>query len=106
MVHPKADPCDFMQLDDAGRSAAEVLAADCRARRARYGILACRNLYRLFDCATSASTSEWLDLDAKLLDAARRPYLALLAPSYLAEGGLAALQAETTEIAALSSPPR
>ena len=94
VVHPKADPRDFMRLDGTGRPAEGVLAADCRARGARYGILACRNRYRLFDCDPSASTAEWLDLDAGLLGEARRPYLALLAPRYLAEGRLAELQAD------------
>ena len=94
VVHPKADPRDFMRLDEAGRPAEGVLAADCRARGARYGILVCHNHYRLFDCDPSASTAEWLDLDAGLLGEARRPYMALLAPSYLAEGRLTDLQAE------------
>lgn len=94
VVHPKADPDDFVRLDDAGRPAEGVLAADCRARGARYGILACHNRYRLFDCDPSASTAEWLDLDAGLLSGARRPYLALLSPGYLAEGRLAELQAD------------
>ena len=94
IVHPKADPRDFMRLDGAGRPAEGVLAADCRARGARYGILVSRSRYRLLDCDPSASTAEWLDLDAALLGEARRPYLALLAPSYLAEGRLAALQAD------------
>ena len=94
VVHPRADPRDFMRLDDAGRPTEGVLAADCRARGARYGILASHNRYRLFDCDASASTAEWLDLDAELLGESRRAYLALLAPSYLAEGGLAELQAD------------
>ena len=94
VVHPKADQRDFMRLDAAGRPAEGVLAADCRARGARYGILVSRSRYRLLDCHPSASTAEWLDLDAELLGEARRPYLALLAPSYLAEGRLADLQAD------------
>ena len=94
VVHPKADPRDFMRLDDAGRPAEGVLAADCRALGARYGLLASRNRYRLFDCDPTASTAEWLDFDAELLGEARRSYLALLAPGYLAEGGLAELQAD------------
>ena len=94
VVHPKADPQDFMRLDRAGRPAEGVLAADCRARGARYGILASRNRYRLFDCAPSSSTAEWLDLDADLLEEERRSYLALLAPGYLAERGLIDLQAD------------
>ena len=94
VVHPKADPRDFMRLDDVGRPAEGVLAADCRDRGARYGVLVCRNRYRLFDCDPSASTAEWLDLDAELLGEARRPFLVLLAPKYLAEGGLVDLQAD------------
>ena len=94
VVHPKADPREFMRLDDVGRPTEGVLAADCRIRGARYGLLACRNRYRLFDCDPAASTAEWLDLDAELLSEARRPFLALLAPKYLAEGGLVDLQAD------------
>ena len=95
IVHPKADPSDFMRLDDAGRTAESILAADCRTRGTRYGILACRNRYRLFDYGPAASTGQRLDLDADLLGEARRPYLALLAPNCLAEGSLADLQADT-----------
>lgn len=94
VVHPKADPSNFMRLDDAGRPPEGVLAADCRSRGARYGLLACRNRYRLFDCDASASTADWLDLDAQLLGDERRAYLALLAPRYLAEGGFTELQDE------------
>ena len=91
VVHPKADPGDFMRLDDAGRPPEGVLAADCRSRGARYGLLACRNRYRLFDCDPGASTAEWLDLDAQLLGDERRSCLALLAPRFLAEDGQALL---------------
>ena len=94
VVHPKADPKEFVRLDAAGRPAEGVLAADCGAYGVRYGLLACRNRYRLFDCDPAASTAEWLDLDAELLDEQSRTYLALLAPRYLAEGGLADLQAD------------
>lgn len=94
VVHPKADPSDFMRLDNAGRPPEGVLAADCRSRGARYGLLACRNRYRLFDCDPGASTAEWLDLDAQLLGDERRAYLALLAPRFLAEGGFTELQGE------------
>ena len=94
VVHPKADPNHFVRLDDAGRPSEGVLAADCRSRGARYGLLACRNRYRLFDCDPAASTAEWLDLDAQLLGDERRAYLALLAPRYLVEGGFSELQDE------------
>ena len=94
MVHPWATPGHFLRVDDMGRPAEGLLASDCRRHGVRYGIMACRNRYRLFDCDPSASTGQWLDLDADLLGGENRPYLALLAPAYLAEGGLIELQAE------------
>ena len=97
VVHPRAKPQDFVRLDEAGRPAEGVLAADCHRYGARYGVLASRNRYRLFDCDPSATTAEWLDLDAALLGEERRPYLALLAPPYLADGGLAELQQESRD---------
>ncbi len=100
IVHPRATPQDFVRLDEAGRPAEGVLAADCHRYGARYGVLACKNRYRLFDCDPSATTAEWLDLDAALLGEERRPYLALLAPPYLAEGGLAELQQESRDFGA------
>jgi len=100
IVHPRATPQDFVRLDEAGRPAEGVLASDCQKWGARYGVLACRNRYRLFDCDHSATTAEWLDLDAVLLGEERRPYLALLAPRYLADGGLAELQRESRDFGA------
>ena len=97
VVHPRAKPQDFVRLDEAGRPAEGVLAADCHRYGARYGVLASKNRYRLFDCDPSATTAEWLDLDAALLGEERRPYLALLAPPYLADGGLAELQQESRD---------
>lgn len=94
LVHPWANPRDFLRVDEIGRPAEGLLASDCRRHGVRYGIMACRNRYRLFDCDPSASTAEWLDLDADLLGDENRPYLALLSPRYLADGELAALQAE------------
>lgn len=100
IVHPRATPEDFVRLDEAGRPAEGVLAADCRKWGARYGVLACRNRYRLFDCDHSATTAEWLDLDAALLGEERIPYLALLAPPYLADDGLAELQQQSRDFGA------
>lgn len=88
VVHPKRSADDFARLDSDGRPPEGVLAAACRSYGARFGILACGNRYRLFDCDPEASTAEWLDLDATLLDDERRILLGLLAPTYLAEGGL------------------
>ena len=94
MVHPWATPDYFVRVDDMGRPAEGLLASDCRRHGVRYGIMVSRDRYRLFDCDPSATTGEWLDLDADLLGEDDRPYLALLSPRYLAEGGLAELQAE------------
>ena len=94
MVHPWAEPEHFVRVDDMGRPAEGLLASDCHKHGVRYGIMVCRNRYRLFDCDPSATTGEWLDLDADLLGEQNRPYLALLSPRYLAEDGLAELQAE------------
>lgn len=94
MVHPWAEPEYFVRVDDMGRPAEGLLASDCHQHGVRYGIMACRDRYRLFDCDPSATTGEWLDLDADLLGEQNRPFLALLSPHYLAEGGLTELQAE------------
>ncbi|MYL11513.1 MAG: hypothetical protein F4010_05105, partial [Cenarchaeum sp. SB0669_bin_11] len=94
MVHPWAEPEYFVRVDDMGRPSEGLLASDCHQHGVRYGIMACRDRYRLFDCDPSATTGEWLDLDAELLGEKNRPYLALLSPHYLADGGLADLQAE------------
>ena len=98
MVHPWAEPGYFVRVDDMGRPAEGLLASDCHQHGIRYGIMVCRNQYRLFDCDPSAATGEWLDLDAELLGEENRPYLALLSPRYLAEGRLAELQAEARAI--------
>ena len=100
VVHPWANPDDFVRLDEIGRPAEGVLAGDCRRHGVGYGIMACRNRYRLFDCDPSATTAEWLDLDAALLGDQRRPYLALLGPSYLADGGFRELQEEARNFGA------
>ena len=94
MVHPWATPEYFVRVDDMGRPAEGLLALDCRRHGVRYGIMVSRDRYRLFDCDPSATTGEWLDLDADLLGEENRPYLALLSPRYLAEGRLVELQAE------------
>ncbi len=100
MVHPWKSPEYFVRVDEMGRPAEGLLASDCHQHGVRYGIMACRNRYRLFDCDSSATTGEWLDLDGDLLDAQSQPFLALLSPRYLAEGGLAQLQAEARDFGA------
>ena len=91
VVHPKNSARAFTRLDEQGRPPEGLLTRDCRVAGARYGLLAHEGRFRLFD---KASTQEWLDLDCRLLGADRKPFLALLSPSYLSGGGFADLQAE------------
>ena len=92
VIHPKASHDEFATLGADGRPPEGLLIRDCRAEGARYGLITHRGRFRLFD--RDGSTSEWLDIDVKLLSDDDRPFLALLAPEYLAGGGLAKLQAE------------
>ena len=91
VVHPKNSPRAFTRLDDRGRPPEGLLAGDCRVAGTGYGLLAYEGRFRLFD---TASTQEWLDIDASLLGAERIPFLALVSPSYLSAGGFAELRAE------------
>ncbi len=92
VVHPKNSPRAFTRLDDRGRPPEGLLAGDCRVAGTRYGLLAYEGRFRLFD---TASTQEWLDIDASLLGTDRIPFLALVSPAYLSGGGFAQLRAET-----------
>ena len=94
VVHPKRNAAELARLDQEARPPEGLLASDCKERGARYGILAFGGRYRLFDVESPHGTRHWLELDDTLLDDARRPFLALLAPASLAEGGFAALQDE------------
>lgn len=94
VVHPKKTAGALARLDRDGRPPEGLLASDCKARGARYGILTFGGRYRLFDIDSPQGTRQWLELDASLLDDERRPFLALLAPASLAEGGFAVLQDE------------
>ena len=91
VVHPKSSPTAFARLDDLGRPPEGLLAKDCNDLGARYGLLAHEGRFRLFDVT---SMQEWLDFDTRLLGSDRRPFLALLSPSYLAGDGFAELQGE------------
>ena len=94
VVHPKKTASELARLDRDGRPPEGLLASDCKERGARWGILAFGGRYRLFDVDSPRGTRDWLELDTGLLDDERRPFLALLAPASLAEGGFAALKDE------------
>lgn len=94
MVHPKRTARDFARLDADGRPPEGVLLSDCAEQGAPYGILAQGGRLRLFDAASASPASEWLEIDTRLLRADQLPFLALLAPPYLAGGGFARLREE------------
>ena len=94
VVHPKSKARDFARLDSDGRPPEGVLLQDCHAQGASYGILTHGGRFRLFDAKSASPASEWLEFDARLLGADWLPFLALLAPSYLADGGFERLRTE------------
>lgn len=94
VVHPKKTASALARLDSDGRPPEGLLASDCKERGARYGILAFRGCFRLFDMESPGGTRHWLELDDALLDDDRHPFLALLAPASLAGDGFADLQQE------------
>ena len=61
------------------------------------GLLVQGSRFRLFEARSASPASEWLELDARLLGKNRLPFLALLAPRYLAEGGFTALRNEARD---------
>ena len=100
VIHPKQDASEFSRLDREGRPPEGILIGDCRSEGARYGMLAHRGRFRLFDAESQNSTAEWLDIDARWVNEEYRPLLALLSPEYLAEGGLAKLREESSAFGA------
>ena len=94
LVHPKAAARDLARVDSQGRPPEGLLLADCEAQGAPYGILTQGGRFRLFDARSASPASEWLELDIRLLGRDRLPLLALLAPSFLADGGFRTLRNE------------
>ena len=94
LIHPKRRARDLARVDSQGRPPEGLLLSDCEAHGARYGILAQGSRFRLFDAQSASPASEWLELDIRLLREERLPFLALLAPSFLSDGGFAALTNE------------
>lgn len=88
---PSADAADFDYFED-GRPREGLLAEECRKEGVRYGALASGGKMRLFRFETGAGdlvrgVSGWIEFDAERVDDDSRPFLALLAPRWLAEGG-------------------
>ncbi|MCY3930225.1 MAG: hypothetical protein OXH70_00745 [Acidobacteria bacterium] len=94
VVHPKRKTRDLTRADADGKLPEGLLLRDCRSQGARYGVLVADGRFRLFDGKSHSAASEWLELDLRLLREDRRGFMALLAPEYLAMGGLDALREE------------
>ena len=97
VIHPKAAGRDLARVDQQGRPPEGLLLVDCEAQGAPYGILAQGSRVRLFDAGSAFPASEWLEMDTRLLGKDRLPFLALLAPPFLADGGFANLRNEARD---------
>ncbi len=97
VIHPKAAARDLARVDRQGRPPEGLLLSDCEAQGARYGVLAQGSRYRLFDARSASPTSQWLEIDIRLLGSDRLPFLALLGPTSLAEGGFTAVRREARQ---------
>jgi len=97
VVHPKADPAEFARLDTEGRPPEGAVLNDARSENVEFGLLAAGVRFRLFFFgAAGGSTSRYLDLDAAVMRPRDKPLMALLGPSYLAEGEFARLITDAT----------
>lgn len=90
VVHPHRSADEFARLDEAGRLPEGALLAACEAHNTPYGLLAAGPRMRLLRAAgdDGGAATRYLELDAGKLEPDDRPLLGLLAPAYLAEGGL------------------
>jgi hypothetical protein len=89
VIHPKRSAAEFARLDDAGRLPEGTLLAACESQNTPYGMLAAGTRMRLLRTAgdSGGAATSYLELDTDKLEAANRPLLGLLSPTYLAEGG-------------------
>ncbi len=96
VVHPVREAAEFSRLDADGRPPEGLLLNDCQADGAPFGVLAAATRLRLFeaDPQVGSAASRYVDLDSAALQVDDFPFLALLAPEYLAQGVFAALQEE------------
>jgi hypothetical protein len=102
VVHPRRGPAGLTRLDAEGRPPEGVLLDDCEDAGVGFGLLVDGSRLRLLQAAPplGAASAGCLDLDAAALGDDERPLLALLGPEFLADGQLAALQAQARSSAA------
>ena len=95
-----AEAADFDRFDEENRPREGLLGERCRVEGVRYGLLASGGRLRLFRFETGAGAevgggagevvrgaSGWIEFDLEQVDERSRPFLALLAPPFLAQGG-------------------
>lgn len=89
VVHPKADPAEFSRLDPQSRPPEGALINDCLSEGAPFGLLTSGSRLRLFEAepGIGAAVAQYIDLDAGALQIDDRPFLGLLSPAFLADGG-------------------
>ncbi|MGQ0679824.1 MAG: hypothetical protein ACT4OM_09255 [Actinomycetota bacterium] len=102
VIHPFDDPGRFARLDAENRPPEGALINDCLKHGAGFGILASGGRMRLFEVAppTGSAVSQYLELDANVLQVDDRAFLGLLAPAFLAEGEFARLRNEAQQFGA------
>lgn len=99
LIHPKGSASEFARLDEGDRLPEGALLADCERNGASYGLLAAGSRLRLLRATgeEGGQATRFLELDSALIDRDRRPLLALLSPTYLAEGEFASLMDEARD---------
>jgi hypothetical protein len=99
VVHPRQSADQFARLDEAGRLPEGALVADCLAHGAPYGILAAGARMRLLRAGRedAGSTTRYLELDPVAMEPEALPLVGLLAPRFLAQGGLEELLVEARD---------
>jgi hypothetical protein len=90
VVHPRQSADQFARLDEAGRLPEGALVSDCLASGAPYGLLAAGTRMRLLRAGhdDAGSTTRYLELDPAAMEPDYLPLIGLLAPEFLASGGL------------------
>ena len=102
VVHPRKSADQFARLDEAGRLPEGALVADCLASGAPYGLLAAGARMRLLRAGRddAGSTTRYLELDPAAMEPEHLPLVGLLAPKFLASGGLEELLVEARDYGA------
>lgn len=102
VVHPKASASELSRLDADGRPPEGLLLRDCKEHGAPFGIMVAGLRFRLFstDPGAGAAAARFVEIDAALLKPDDRPFLGLLAPAFLAEGGFQQVVVESRQFGA------